>query len=283
MCFTDISAPVCNALWIATGLGVDILRVDMKSLATWRVALFLLLGAVGWSAAQAQDKVGFWFEDFWIEAPVLQLAAMPEQNPGAAQAYLNQAGLGDFDYTPPSPWEFCPPPALLFTHPSASAAPILDAVAQLAEDPENPYFWTFLLGEGYGGLVWPIYYLEFPAPTVPADVEALLAELDIEATIEGGVSPNGSSFYEVRPATRSALDVLDQLNRLHDHPGDQEASLYFPAGCPSGGGGPQLPGQPPAVPALDRWSILVFLALLFFFAVRTLRHRRSQPPKLRSG
>jgi hypothetical protein len=212
---------------------------------------------------QAQQTVYAWEGTERIELQVLQLAVTPpNRSPSQARAYLASAGFGDFQY---AGLDYCND-AHLFVHPDATAAPILAAVDALGSDPENPFFWTFrtdLMGIIGIALGPPQYWIRVEEWVDP---DSLLEALGIETTFHEFDSSSG--WGVVFPATRSAHEMLDQVDRLHQSPGVLESTIGLPAGCPSGGPGP---APPVVVPTAGRPMLGVLALAICWAAARRLR------------
>lgn len=220
--------------------------------------------------AQSQQTVFAW-TDYGerLELQVLQLAVTPRTlSPGLANAYLDAAGFDEFVY---GGLDYCGD-AHLFTHPDASAAPILAAVQALGSEPASPFFWTFttdLMGTiGTGGGGNRRYWIRIE-PWV--DLDSLLDSLAIDAATYG---PGPDGWVELHPTTRSALEMLHQVDLLHDSPGVLEATIGLPIGCPSGGPGTGVP-PPIAVPTASRLALALLALVVGAAAVARLRAGRS--------
>lgn len=224
--------------------------------------------------AHAQDTIQVWLGTGWIEAPVVQLAALPSSSPALAQTYLNSSGYGAFNYWGTGWCEY----ESLFVHPAASSAPILAAVTALGEL-ETPFFWTFV-AEGIG-FIDDWYYFEGPDLPGRSEMEALLAGLGISGELIGPEFGYGSfSMYYVRSDAATGLGVVEEINSLHQQLGDTVWFGFVGVGCPSGGGGGG-PGTlgPLEIPTLGEVGLGVLAALLAAIALRSLR----APPYGRKG
>lgn len=224
----------------------------------------LLVGSPG----RGQDTVTVWLGEELVEARVLQLAALPSSNPAGAQLYLNTNGFGAFRYAGTSYCDY----ASLFSHPAASSAPIL-AATQTLDNAETPYFWTFQV-ENFG-LVDSSYLLGGANLPTPEEFEVILDDLDIEASVFTEITPTYSYYYVLTQAS-SGLEVISDINRLHEELGGGVYFEMFGVLCPSGGGGGGGgPLRVPEIPTLDRLG-LALLALTIALAALAVRHKRRR-------
>jgi hypothetical protein len=108
--------------------------------------------------------------------------------------------------------------------------------------------------------VIPNWYL-FWAPYLPdvEEFEALLADLGIEAEVIGT-----SWEYYVISEARSGVQIVAEVDRLHQALGSGAYSEYGSYGCPSGGGGGGGGGPLGVleIPSLSDLSLLLFAAVL---------------------
>lgn len=238
---------------------------------------FALLAAAA-RPAVAQETVGLWFFDEWIVAPVAPyIWVMPVDRAGA-EAALAAAGLSEFEWQVSNP--DCSIAGMLFAQPNATGTPILEAVDRLGRLMDNNYYWTF----DAHFTVLPYFDMQLEAGTTLPQAQALLTELGIGQVVGAYQTPLGQSWFSAYSSSRSGLEVLQQLNLLHDHPDVADVIPFLPSGCPSGGGGgggiswPPAPVGPGAaeIPTLSTLALVALAATIAAAGARLSRARRNR-------
>lgn len=220
-----------------------------------------LLVAAG-STAYAQETVGMWIDDEWIVSEVApHIWVMPIDRAGA-EAALAAAGLSEFAWHHDTNCGFT---AMLFAQPDATGTPILEAVDRLGRLMDNNFYWTF---DAYTTHL-PYFYMALEAGTTLPEAQALLSALGIGQVLEAYPHPDGRAWFSAYSSSRSGLEVIQQLNQLHEHPEVEDVIPWMNGGCPSGGGGGGI-GWPPApigptgaeIPTLSTWALFAFAAAI---------------------